>query len=150
VVAIVGFAVYAFVILDFGNGDSSDPEGEMYVVPQLSVRDMNFYALGDDPILTNLARDPETNRGGVLRTSVLVGINNTIPPRELSDFMSVFNGRIGVARSTAQEVIFAATYESIRTPEGKAALAEMIRLALLDMFETDLIVSIRFEDWLIQ
>ena len=139
-------AVYVFTML--GNGNGGDAIGGTYVVQIPRPQDIDWVELGNEAIVTNLALGAD-NRNSILRATVLVGVNNTAPRRELDDFNRIFNERIAYARSIATTAMFMSTLADVRSPEGKEALAERIRLDLLEAFDTNLIVNVRFDNWLL-
>jgi flagellar basal body-associated protein FliL len=131
---IVGVAIYLFTLM--GNDETEGYRREPGILRR---EDIQVISLGD--IRTNLARGP-SNREHMAQVGVNVGIDTTGRSRDLNEFLNTFNTQTVFAQSVVSEVIFRRTYEEVRSPEGRAALAEEIMTALQEAFETNLIVEV--------
>jgi len=142
----VGFVTFFLISM---SGDAEVEVDEIHrpvigVHPRLP--DLEQVELGSDQITTHLAHGAD-GRTGTAIVRIVAGI-------DVSDdgdgyaFIAEFERRIEMARSIAIEVLNGLSYDEVRTPEGQFAAREMIRIRLQESFETNLIVSIHFSDWL--
>ena len=113
---------------------------------QFRLTELEIIELGDDIITTHLLRGDD-GRPATVRTVVQVGMD--VSHDESDAFRVTFNNRILAARAIAIEVLNGLTYEEVRTPEGQGAAAEIIMRRLQDSFETNLIVTVHFSDWMV-
>ena len=143
---VVGVTFYLINMVD--NEPEHDFGGPVAEV-QTRLRDVEPIYLGDDAVTTHLAPGPD-GRAGTLRTSIVVGIDKSGDEAEADEFMGQFVHRISLARALAIEILNGLSYEEVRTPEGQSAAGEIIMRRLQEQFETNLIVSVHFSNWLAQ
>ncbi|MCL2604355.1 MAG: hypothetical protein FWD90_07745 [Defluviitaleaceae bacterium] len=98
-----------------------------------------------EEIRTNLLDGPQ-GRNAFIVTTILVGVDTTVPRREMDDFNVNFGFQR--ARTIANEVLFATTYAEAKTPEGRAAIEERI-LARLQIEYGPIVVAISTPNWAI-
>jgi len=144
---VVGVTVYLIGLVGDDRPEEFQVEQEAPPPPNLSLRDLDEFNLGD--FLTNLAVDPD-GRSAVVITEVVLGINNTGDVTELSEFMDILEASRHLARGHVNDVFGNLTYGEVRTPEGRAAAGEEIRLRLQSAFESNLIIVVGFSDWMLQ
>ena len=142
-------AVTVFLIGTVGGDGGEQPPLVVAALPQqqLSISELEPINLGDSPIATHLAYGAD-GRARQVRAEVIIGID----PRDedaFEEFMSNFGPRVRFARSIAITIFNGLTYEQVRTPEGQAMVAEMIRDSLQEAFNTNLIVAVSFSEWVV-
>jgi len=98
-----------------------------------------------EEIRTNLLDGP-SGRNAFIVTTILVGVDTTVPRREMDAFNANFSFQR--ARTIANEVLFATTYTEAKTPEGRDAIEERI-LARLQIEYGPIIVAISTPNWAI-
>ena len=122
---------------------------DMVLHPQrISLMDLIEVPLGDR-FTTNLALGPDGRLSMVL-AEVVVGVDGRADAADLDPFLISFNARLGMARSVIINEFGNAHFNDINTPEGQAALAETMAMALREQFETNLILRVFFSDWTVQ
>lgn len=94
----------------------------------------------------NLALGPNNRSDNVL-VEVDVGLNAMVDDSEFEKFYAVFNRGIPIARAEVLDVFVSRTYYEVRTSEGRAETAEIIKLRLQDAFGSNLIVSVSFSEF---
>jgi len=144
---VVAVIVYLMGMINNDNQDVFHEINRPEVQTQLGLNDLREIPLGD--IGTNLAVSPD-GRSAFVRADVIVGVNETGDAAELAEFEAEFTERMGFARSLVIQEFGSVTRESVRTPEGQAALAESIRLTLQQAFESPLIITVVFSNWALQ
>ncbi|MCL2499235.1 MAG: hypothetical protein FWE90_02745 [Defluviitaleaceae bacterium] len=97
-------------------------------------------------IRTNLLDPPSGRQSAFIVTTILVGIDTTVPRRVMDDFNVQFNFQ--VARTLANEVLYATTYNEAKTPEGRDAIEGRI-LARLQIEYGPIVVGVRTPGWAI-
>ena len=118
--------------------------------PELSViltpRDLEIFTL--EPMTTNLALGSDGRSNHVVATLV-IGINahETVDAKELEEFLADFERKLPVVRSIALEVFGSLLASDVRSVEGRANAAEIIKLNLQETFNSNLIVSVFYSDW---
>ena len=132
-------------------GDNEDVVVEdLRPVPSAQPRLPDLYQLqlGDDMILTHLKHSPE-GRPATVRTHIVVGVDVSDEDGAYVEFIANFNRRVEMARDVAIAVFNGMTYDELRTPEGASAARETIKRRLQENFETNLIVTVHFSDWMV-
>jgi flagellar basal body-associated protein FliL len=118
------------------------------VARNLSIDEMETISLGDT-MLTNLARSEGSRQNHYLRASGFIAYDAT-DRKEAEALAARINENIQFARSIALACIWGSTYEELSETDGPAILADRIRIRLQEEFESNLIVRVYFEDWLLQ
>ncbi|MCL2355857.1 MAG: flagellar basal body-associated FliL family protein [Defluviitaleaceae bacterium] len=116
--------------------------GESIIV--LTPADMRLVSLGQQT--ANLAAGPGGRNDNIV-LSVDVGLNATVSDSELDEFYATFTRSISAARSIVLDVLVARTFDEVRTLEGRAETAEIIKYALQEAFGSNLIVDVFFDEW---
>jgi len=136
-------AVTFYLVSAFGSDNEVDgprPGANNRLMPyQIQWREL-------DEIRTNLLEPPPGRQSVFVIASFMVGVNDTAPNRELSQFDLAFN--YSVARSIANEELYRTTYTEARTPEGRAAIEARI-LSRLQLQFGPLVVDFISRDWAI-
>jgi len=139
---VVGVGLY-LVRVSGGDSNWTEPQ-DPAVIPVVRPGDLRTVSLGS--LTANLALGPN-NRSDNLVLEVNVGLNATVPTSELEDFYDIFNRGIPIARSEVLDVLVHRTYDQVRTGEGRAETAEIIKYRLQEAFDSNLIVTISFPQW---
>jgi len=150
-VLLIGTVVgVAFFLINMGGNGEEVVVEDLRPVPsaQVSLPELEPLVLGDEMILTHLEHSAD-GRPGTVRTSIVIGIDVSDEDGEGEAFIAMITPRIEQARSIAIGVLNGLTYDQVRTPEGRDAAGEMIMRRLQESFETNLIVSVHFSDWLV-
>ena len=143
-------AVSIMLIGSLGDGVALDPDTGVTTVRDFRVGDLETISLGAR-INTNLAVDPADGvTTHMVSTDVFVAIDTTGDTAELNALRNNLTLRNAMARSVVISTFFESTFTDIRSPEGKAAVAEIILDRLQDLFESNLIVIVSFENWMVQ
>ena len=143
---VVGVTLYLINFVGTGDGDAAI--GYRPPTNVLTIMDLEPIVLGDGIIVTNLATGAD-GRARMIRANVVANIDTTRDAAEYEEFVREFTHRISSARGLAVTIFNGLTYDQVRTPEGQAMVAEMIRNTLQEAFNTNLIVSIVFDEWVL-
>ncbi|MCL2216340.1 MAG: flagellar basal body-associated FliL family protein [Defluviitaleaceae bacterium] len=144
---VVGVTFYLINLVGDESPDFQQAE-DRTLPPNLSLMDLVEIPLGER-FSTNLAIGEHGTSDTVL-ASIVLGINNTGEQGEIDDFVDDVNDRIRMARGIVLDVLGERTYEQVRTPEGRNAAAEEIKLRLQAAFSTNLIILVEFPEWFVQ
>lgn len=139
---VVGVGVYLISIAD--SDVNWNEEQAAATTQQIMPSDVRTVALGSRTI--NLAPGPNFRSDNII-TDVVVGLNATVDEDELEEFYTVFTNGIAIARAEVLNVFVTRTYEEVRTLEGRAETAEMVKNRLQEVFGSNLIVQVMFEEW---
>ncbi|MDR0271838.1 MAG: flagellar basal body-associated FliL family protein [Clostridiales bacterium] len=130
---------------------SSRPNPELTVNPAepittevVTASNMRLVSLNQ--VVANLALGPNGRSDSIL-AEVVIGINDTVSQDEVDAFETTLTNRLSVARNDVFNIFGVLTYDEVRTVEGRAAAAEMIKVRLQESFESNLIVAIYFNEW---
>jgi flagellar basal body-associated protein FliL len=110
----------------------------------ISIKDMRIVQLGEK--ITNLAPGPG-GRLDFISCEITVGLDERKPGEEFEEFYAEFNKNIPLALGIADNVLIQRTFEEMRTLEGKQETAEIIKNALQQAFESNLIVDVTFNKY---
>jgi flagellar basal body-associated protein FliL len=146
---VVGVSFYIMGLVN--SQEALDPNAPPQAARALSLEEQQVVSLGE-PIVTNLARDPNAgprDRGRMIRISVLFSYDIT-DSKLAAELAAKIDANLHIARSIALACIISSTYEDLSDAEGMANLADKIKIRLQEEFETSLIVSVYFDDWLLQ
>ena len=140
-------AVSIMLIGSFGDGVAVDPDTPAQAVREFHIGDLETISLGTR-FTTNLAIDPADGiTTHIVSADVFVAIDTTGDSAELTALRNNLSLRNALARSVVINTFFESTFTDLRSPEGKAAIAEVILDRLQDLFESNLIVIVGFENW---
>jgi flagellar basal body-associated protein FliL len=143
---VVGVSVYVMNMIR--SQTSLVESADNPIAQRWSLEDTTSIQLGDTPIVTNLARS-ESGGNHFIRVSAWVGFLNT--EKKASDTLAAtLEDNIHIARSIALACIKGSTYEELSDPEGKVNLENKILLRLQEEFESNLIVFVSMDDYLLQ
>jgi len=144
---VAGVSVYLINLMNKqANGEATGDETIAAVIA-LKPDEMTPVVLGDE-ILTNLAKGPE-NKQRILKAQVVLRYDNT-QGKASTDFATLLEINVDVARSIALACMRSQTGEVLETPEGQDDLAVLIKTRLQEEFHTTLIVDVMFRNWLLQ
>lgn len=110
----------------------------------LTPADMRLVPL--DQQRANLALGPGGRNDNIV-LEVVVGLNATVNESELEEFYTDFNRGISAARSIVFDILVERTFDEVRTLEGRAETAEIIKYELQNAFGSNLIVAVFFDEW---
>jgi flagellar basal body-associated protein FliL len=140
IVAVTFYLVSAFG----GNGEEDDAPR---IVPSKILLPHEIdWSRELEEITTNLLNPPPNRNSAFVITTILVGIDTTVPSRDLNAFNVQYSPQ--VARTIANEVFFGTPYDEARTPEGRAAIEGRI-LDRLQIEYGPIVVGIRTPGWVI-
>jgi flagellar basal body-associated protein FliL len=140
---VVGVGVY---LINLSDSESAWHDEQLPVTTTvLTPAELRLVSLGE-PMNINLALGPG-GRNDNLVVEVVVGLNDTVDDDEIEAFYNTFTSRIAIARSTALDVFVTRTYDEVRTLEGRAETAEILKYALQEAFSSNLIVDVFFNEW---
>jgi flagellar basal body-associated protein FliL len=135
--------VTIYLVSTFGGGEAQPDAPRVTPTPLLLPSDIDWSRELDE-IRTNLLEPPAGRLSAFIVTTLLVGVNTTVPTRVMNEFNVNFSFQ--VARTIANEVLFAATYAEAKTPEGRSAIEERIT-ARLQLEYGPVIVGVRTPAW---
>jgi len=143
---VVGVSIYLFSLFgsdaDHGAGGTLQPTrvGREHIHP---------VSLGDT-ITINLASSPADRQRHAASIGVTVGVNSSGNTREFNSFLNLLNTHMAAARSVAQDAASNMTYDELRSPEGRDVLIESIMRGLKEEFDTNLIVEVVLDPFIIR
>ena len=138
---VVGVGVYLINLSDNDGGHDipQAPGTHSIIMPG----DMFQVPLGQQT--ANLALGPN-NRSDNIVFEAVVSLNAT-DEDELEEFYGVLTRSLSVARNEVFNVFVSRTYEEVRTLEGRAETAEIIKHRLQEAFGSNLIVAVIFDEY---
>ena len=142
-------AVSIMLIGSFGSDEPVAIDTGVQTIRDFGVNDLEVISLGA-AFATNLAVDVDGNTTHVVSTDVFVAIDTTGDIEELNTLRNNLSLRNSMARSVVINTFLETTFTEIRSPEGKSALSEILLDRLQDLFETNLIVLVGFENWIVR
>ena len=142
---VVGVGVY---LINLSSTDNSEWVEQQQPVTVGDLRPSDLRLVSLDSVTANLAPGPGGRSDNIV-VEVYVGLNasTSIDEAELDEFYAIFNRGLPIARSIVFDVFVTREYDEIRTLEGRAETAEIIRNELQEAFGSNLIVSIFFSNW---
>ena len=114
---------------------------------ELHIDEINRVMVGD-AIITNLATDPG-GRSGTARIQVVVGYDNT-QGRESDDMSQLIADNLSSIRMTALDAIQSRTYQDLIARDAMRNLGDEILERVKNDFRTNMIVEVRFYEWIVQ
>ena len=142
-------AVSIMLIGSFGDGTAVEVDQPAQTIRDFSIGDLETISLGAS-FSTNLAVDPADGvTTHIVRTDVFIAIDTRGDAAELTTLRNNLSLRNAMARSVVINTFLEMTFTDIRSPEGKAAVSEIILDRLQDLFESNLIVLVSFENWIV-
>lgn len=147
---VVGVSFYVLNVVKNQPEASSDGTvtgAQDRITKSLYIEEITTVSLGS-AITTNLADSPN-GEGHIAKVAVSVGYDNT-QEKVSEDFAVTFGANTVVARAVALACIHKYTYEDLNTDDGPSMLADDIKKKLQEEFNTTLIVSVVFDEWLLQ
>ena len=114
---------------------------------ELRIDQINRVLVGD-AIITNLASDAGGS-SGTARIQVVVGYDNT-QGRESDNIARQITEQLTTIRTIALEAIQNSTYQELTARDAMANLGADILLSLQNQFMTNMIVEVRFNEWIVQ
>ena len=141
-------AVSIMLIGSFNNEGNFEADTAPQAVREFDIGALEVISLGAR-FSTNLAVDVDGVTTHMVSTDVFISIDTTGDAAELAALRNNLSLRNAMARSVVISVFFESTFTDLRSPEGKAAVSEIILDRLQDLFETNLIVYVGFENYIV-
>jgi hypothetical protein len=138
-------AVTLYLVNAFGS-ESTEEDAPRVTPTQILLPEDVDWSRELEEIRTNLLEPPASRQSAYIITTILIGINTTVPRRDMDAFDVQFSYQ--VARAIANEVLFATTYTEAKTPEGRDAIEGRI-LARLQIEFGPIVVGVRTPGWAI-
>jgi len=143
---VVGVTFYAFSMMQNMESATQETAGFDRTPRQLTPDEIGRVPIGDS-ILTNLATD-SGGSGRVARIQVVVGYDNT-QQGESDAIYTRINEQMDFIRMEALASIRNRTYQELSARDGMDSLAAEILETLQNEFQTNLIVDVRFSEWIL-
>jgi flagellar basal body-associated protein FliL len=142
---IVGVAFYAFNMMQ--NIDAQTALVDRGQVRVVRPEDVGRIPVGS-AIITNIVSETGAS-GRVARIEVVVGYDQT-DGRNSEEIARRINGQLDYIRSIALQSIRTHTYEELSRIDAMDNLSEELLEALQNEFNTNLIVAVTFNEWIVQ
>jgi flagellar basal body-associated protein FliL len=122
-----------------------DPDAPSQIARGVTLDEIESISLGE--FVTNLAKT-EQNKDRLIRISLSLAYDKT-DKKASEALVEKINQHHHIARSIALACILSSTYDELIIPDGLANLADKIRVRLQEEFESNLIVDVYIDDWLL-
>ncbi len=143
---VVAVSVYVLNIINAESTAVENGTAGVTRVRELSVKEKTTVVISSK-LSTNLSRGTDGD-SHIAQLAVSLQYDNTTD--DSVEFGELVNANIPLAKSVAIECITSFTYEELELdPDGRAILADKIKLSLQEEFNTTLIVNVIFDEWLI-
>jgi flagellar basal body-associated protein FliL len=144
---IVGVSLY---VLNLMNNQAEEIEGSRVpqTIKKLAMEEITSIIIVEDDV-TNLQPGADGRDNHFVRLSIQVGIDNT-EKRDSEAVIAQINWNLERARMVVKTIVYAKSRDDLRHEDSFLLLADEIKLALQETFESNLIVEVIIFDFLVQ